>query len=189
MKSTTKTLLATLLLLSPAALSADPATKEKKEPQADPHESKAAADASKNKETETEEGEKAEAKADFEITINGNDQMQFDKKSFEVEAGKSVKLTLKHSGKLPKVAMGHNLVILKKGTNLTTWATKAMSAQANDYIPTDKPSQEQIFAKTKLLGGGESDTITFTAPDAGDYEFLCSFPGHFGVMKGKMTVK
>ena len=47
------------------------------------------------------------------ITISGNDTMQFDTKEFEVNSGEKVELELKNTGKLPKIAMGHNLVILK----------------------------------------------------------------------------
>ena len=49
------------------------------------------------------------------VTITGNDTMQFDTKEFTVETGGKVELEFKNIGKLPKIAMGHNLVILKKG--------------------------------------------------------------------------
>ena len=49
-----------------------------------------------------------------EVTITGNDTMQFDIKNFEVKPGVKVKLTLKNVGQVPKIAMGHNLVVLKK---------------------------------------------------------------------------
>jgi azurin len=39
------------------------------------------------------------------------------------------------------------------------------------------------------LGGGETDVIEFQAPPAGEYEFLCSFPGHYAMMRGKFVVK
>jgi len=48
------------------------------------------------------------------VTITGNDTMQFDLKSFEVKSGEKVELTFKNVGKIPKIAMGHNLVVLKK---------------------------------------------------------------------------
>lgn len=35
-------------------------------------------------------------------------------------------------------------------------------------------------AATEVIGNGESDTITFTAPAAGEYAFYCSVPGHRG---------
>ncbi len=48
-----------------------------------------------------------------------------------------------------------------------------------------------MLAHTKLLGPAETDTVTFTAPYvAGDYLYLCSFPGHYSQgTKGFMTVK
>lgn len=124
------------------------------------------------------------------VELTGNDAMQFSSKAFDVTAGQSVSLTLKHIGKLPKTAMGHNVVILKSGTVVATFATKAMTAKDTDYIPGDAESKGQIVAHTKTVGGGESDTVTFTAPtEPGAYPFLCTFPGHFAVMQGVMTVK
>jgi len=62
----------------------------------------------------------------------------------------------------------------------------AAAGEAAGYVPNDPA----ILAKTKLLNGGESDTATFTAPAAGTYTFLCTFPGHFVAgMKGTLTVK
>ena len=46
-----------------------------------------------------------------------------------------------------------------------------------------------MIAHTDMVGGGESSTITFTAPAAGEYPYICSFPGHFGLMTGKLIVK
>ncbi|MDE0837988.1 MAG: plastocyanin/azurin family copper-binding protein [Kiritimatiellae bacterium] len=40
-----------------------------------------------------------------------------------------------------------------------------------------------------MLGPGEEDVVTFTAPAAGTYNYLCTFPGHYAVMNGVMTVK
>ena len=126
-----------------------------------------------------------------EIEISGNDQMQFDKKTFEVKAGQKVKLTLKHSGKMPKAAMGHNIVILAKGVTAMAFGAAVMpngGTVANEYIPTK--NTDQMIAYTKMLGGGESVTIEFDAPaEAGSYEYLCTFPGHFALMKGTMVVK
>lgn len=124
------------------------------------------------------------------VELTGDDAMKFNTKAFEVTAGESVSLTLKHVGKMPKEGMGHNVVILKAGTPLPAFAMKAMAAKATDYIPEDEESKKLIVAHTKLIGGGESDTITFTAPtEPGAYPFVCTFPGHFAVMQGVMTVK
>ncbi|MGE9268557.1 MAG: plastocyanin/azurin family copper-binding protein, partial [Verrucomicrobiales bacterium] len=79
--------------------------------------------------------------------------------------------------------------ILKAGQVPAQFAMKAMSAKDNEYIPVAEADAAAILAHTKLLGPGEEDSITFTAPEAGEYPYLCSFPGHFGVMNGVMTVK
>jgi azurin len=40
-----------------------------------------------------------------------------------------------------------------------------------------------------VLGPGESETITFKLDAAGEYNFICSFPGHYALMKGVITAK
>lgn len=127
--------------------------------------------------------------SEVKIEIDSNDQMQYSTKAFEVTEGQIVTLVLKHTGKLPKAAMGHNVVILKPGTNVPEFAMKCAPMAASDYVPQDPESKAMIIANTKMLGGGETDTITFQAPAAGEYPFLCTFPGHFAMMQGVMTVK
>lgn len=121
------------------------------------------------------------------IVIKGSDAMQFDLKEIKVKAGQKVKLTLTHSGKLAKAAMGHNWVLLKPGTDVAAFGSKAAAARETDYIP--KSEEANILAHTKLVGGGESDTIEFTAPKKGKYTFICSFPGHYALMKGDFIVE
>ena len=128
--------------------------------------------------------------ADQKITVTGNDKMQFDVKEFTVKAGEKVELTFKNLGKLPKLAMGHNLVILKEGVRPLKFGQKIMGMGASPTNPLPKESLEDVIAATKLLGPGESDKITFTAPKkTGLYQYLCSFPGHYAIMRGIMTVE
>jgi azurin len=126
---------------------------------------------------------------DVKLELTGNDQMQFSVKALEVTEGQKVTLSFKHIGQLPVVAMGHNVVILKPGTELPAFAAKCAPAKDQGYIPQDEESKALIIAHTKMLGGGESDEITFTAPAPGAYPFLCTFPGHFAIMQGVLTVK
>lgn len=126
---------------------------------------------------------------DGKIELTGNDQMQYNIKAFKVTEGQKVVLSFKHIGQLPAIAMGHNVVILKSGTAVPAFATKCAPAKDTGYIPQDEESKKEMVAHTKMLGGGESDEITFTAPAAGDYPFICTFPGHFAIMQGVMTVK
>lgn len=132
----------------------------------------------------------AEKKVDHEITISGNDTMQFDVKNFDVNAGKKVKITFKNIGKLPKIAMGHNLVLLKKGVSAIAFGQKALGAGANAVNPLPDSLKEDVIANTQLLGPGEEEIVSFTAPkEKGAYEYVCTFPGHFAMMRGTMTVK
>lgn len=118
------------------------------------------------------------------IVLNSNDLMKFDKNMLLVTSGKKITLTLNHTGKLEKAIMGHNFVLLKQDVNVIAFAEKAVLARENEYIP----EGDEIIAHTKLLGGGESDTITIDALAKGHYTFICSFPGHSGMMKGKLIV-
>ena len=132
----------------------------------------------------------AEKKAEHKITISGNDTMQFDVKNFEVKAGKSVIITFKNAGKLPKIAMGHNLVLLKKGITAISFGQKALGAGANAVNALPDSLKGDVIASTKLLGPGEEEILSFTAPkETGAYEYVCTFPGHFAMMRGTMTVK
>lgn len=118
----------------------------------------------------------------FSVAIGSNDQMQFDKNELKVPVGEPISLTLKHTGKMAKNVMGHNLVILKQGVDFKDFAEKAALATDTDYIPSSEKSN--IIAHTKVIGGGESDTIEFVIEQAGTYEFLCTFPGHYAIMRG-----
>lgn len=134
---------------------------------------------------ESNEVKTNENATEIALVLSSNDQMKYDKKELRAREGQQVNLTLKHTGSMSKKVMGHNFVLLKKGTNVATFAQQAMQAKDNEYIP----EGDAVIAHTKLIGGGESTTVTFTAPAAGTYDFICSFPGHFGIMKGKFIVE
>lgn len=121
------------------------------------------------------------------IELQASDDMRFDKDLFKVKAGGKVKLTLKNVGTQPIEAMGHNAVVLDQGTDVAAFGGEAFKAKDDEYIPSTFASS--IIAHTKLLGPGESDEIEFTLPKAGVYEFICSFPGHWGTMRGKIVAE
>lgn len=127
--------------------------------------------------------------AECTIDIEGNDAMQYNVK--EIEVSKScdeVTLNFKHVGNLPKVAMGHNVVI-SKASEAQAIATEAAAAgPAKDYL---NEEDERIVVHTKMLGGGEEDSITFKPSvfeEGEEYTFFCSFPGHFAIMKGNVKL-
>lgn len=122
------------------------------------------------------------------VVLQSDDNMKFDKSEIRVKLGQTVKLTLKHIGTMPKTAMGHNFVLLKKGVDLAEFGNGCATAKAPDYdIPYNL--QKDVIIYTKMIGGGESDTIEFLTPPRGTYHFLCSFPGHYGMMNGVLIVE
>jgi azurin len=120
------------------------------------------------------------------VEITGNDSMQYDKKMLDVPATcKEVTVTLHHSGKLPAAAMGHNWVLVSTA-DLAAVATAGMGAGlAGNYVPA---GDKRVLAHTKVVGGGETASVTFSTAGlkpGGDYSYLCTFPGHNALMRGK----
>ena len=125
-----------------------------------------------------------------EVTISGNDTMQFAIKSFNASAGSDFKLPFKNTGKLPKIAMGHNLVILKKGISAIKFGQKVMAAGGNATNALPESVMDDVLVATKLLGPGESEVLNFKVPlEKGSYQYVCTFPGHFAMMRGVMEVE
>ena len=119
------------------------------------------------------------------VDIGSTDQMTFDKKEIAVAADcTEVEVTLKHVGKMPVAAMGHNWV-LSNTADAQPVANDGLSAGvANDHI---KKGDTRVIAHTKLIGGGQTTSVKFktTALKKGEaYTFFCSFPGHVALMKG-----
>jgi azurin len=137
-------------------------------------------------ESKDEVAEEEEEEGVTRVYLTGSDQMKFNKNQITVNAGDEVILTFEHVGKLPKETMGHNFVLLKKGTNVQEFGQEALEYKDNDYIPEDS---DAIIVHTKMLGGGEKTEITFTAPEKGNYDYICSFPGHVALMKGILSVE
>jgi azurin/glucose/arabinose dehydrogenase/lysophospholipase L1-like esterase len=111
------------------------------------------------------------------------EQMRYDIKSFSVKAGSKVRLWFANPDFMP-----HNLVIGLPGSiEEIGLAAEALGAQgfALGFIP----DSESIIAHSKLLNFKESELIEFTAPaNPGDYDFVCTFPGHWRLMNGTMKV-
>lgn len=124
------------------------------------------------------------------LEISGSDAMQYDKKELAIAADcKVVQLTLKHSGKLPISAMGHNWVLTKTADVTPVNNAGLAAGLAKNHVP---PGDKRVIAFTPVVGGGQSTTISFPTTGlvkGGDYTFFCSFPGHIGLMRGKFLVQ
>ena len=130
------------------------------------------------------------AAAECKATVESTDAMQFTTKALTVPAAcKQFTVTLKHAGKLPKTVMGHNFVLGKTAdiNGINTDGMKAGAAQ--NFV---KPGDARVIASSKVIGGGESATITIPVGKlkAGEsYTYICSFPGHASIMRGTLVLK
>lgn len=127
--------------------------------------------------------------AECAVTVESNDAMQFNVKSMDVpKSCKHFDITLKHVGKLPKTAMGHNLVVSKTADMAGVAKDGIGAGVVKDYL---KAGDTRVLAHTKLIGGGESDTVRLDVSQLGageSYSFFCSFPGHSALMKGNLQL-
>jgi putative heme-binding domain-containing protein len=110
-------------------------------------------------------------------------RMLYDLTEFWVEAGKPVAIVFQNNDVMP-----HNLVITASGAmQRVGQAAELLSGDGTnaDFIP----DTSEVLWHTKLLYPGQSERLTFVAPDEpGDHPFVCTFPGHWRVMNGTMHV-
>ncbi|MFP6879403.1 MAG: PVC-type heme-binding CxxCH protein [Roseibacillus sp.] len=106
---------------------------------------------------------------------------------FEVTPNQPVKLILTNPD-----ATQHNLLVLDRGASVeeigmaANEMAKSPDGVKKHFIPNDK----RILHYTKLLDPNTSETLRFRAPSKpGTYPYLCTFPGHWILMKGEMIVK
>lgn len=115
------------------------------------------------------------------------ERLLFTKTEFTVTSGQPVKLVFANTD-----ATEHNLLILAKDTPIQEIGEAANEmardpeAAQKQYLPDDK----RIIHATRMLKKGQSQTLRFTAPtEPGTYPYLCTFPGHWTIMKGTMIVR
>ena len=122
-----------------------------------------------------------------EITlhIKGNTMtdMTYDQTEIRVKAKSTVKLTIINDA--TDQSMQHNFVLVDDGT-VEKVATEGIKAgAAANYTP----KMSSVYVGTKVTMPGETTSITFPAPDKGNYEFVCTYPGHWQKMRGKFFVE
>lgn len=114
------------------------------------------------------------------------ERLLYDVREFKVKAGQPVKLIFENPDVTP-----HNLLIVQPGAAdevglAGNEMAKTPDGLAKGFIP-DSP---KILHTTPLLSQGEREILRFRAPaKPGRYPYLCSFPGHWLVMKGEMVVE
>ena len=91
---------------------------------------------------------------------------------------------------MPKIAMGHNWVLLNKDTDALAFGQKVLASGGSSTNALPKSLLGEVVAYPQVLGPGESESVTFDPPsEKGEYEYVCTFPGHFAMMRGVLEVK
>ena len=123
------------------------------------------------------------------VDIIGSDDMKFNLTTIAARRGETLRIRLISKGVIPKVAMAHNVVVLKLGTDVLMLLKDGAPHRATDFI--SPAMQDAVVAKTPLAGPGETVQVSFTVPSKpGSYPFICTFPGHYQAgMKGILVVK
>jgi azurin len=123
------------------------------------------------------------------VHIAATDDMKFSVSEIVAEPNEPLRIVLGVKGTAPKIAMAHNVVFLKKGTNVEAFINASSNARDTGFVAPALSSQ--VLAATALAGAGETVTVTFTAPSQrGRYTFVCSFPGHYASgMRGVLIVE
>ena len=122
---------------------------------------------------------------DFIVRGVGNTmaEMKFDIGNITVEEGTWVRITLVNEG--VDNAMQHNIVFVNYGTR------KEIASQAIEAGPSMQyvPNNENVIAASDLAMPGETVVLEFKAPSKGNYEYLCTYPGHGEIMRGYFFIK
>ncbi len=115
------------------------------------------------------------------------EQMRYDNARLVVEAGKPFEVILENTDAMP-----HNLVFVQPGSRqevaeaAQNMKPDALDKQGRAFIPKD---HAKIIAATRLVEPDQKETLKVTAPATeGEYEYVCTFPGHWAIMWGKLIV-
>ena len=114
------------------------------------------------------------------------ERLLYDLREFKVAPGAPVKLVFENPDVTP-----HNLLIVQPGAaDEVGIAGNEMAKTPDGFAKGFIPDSPKILHKTKMLNQGDSEVLRFTAPTAkGKYPYICTFPGHWLVMKGEMIVE
>jgi azurin/glucose/arabinose dehydrogenase len=117
------------------------------------------------------------------VTLGTKPGLKFDLSEIQVKAGSKVKLVFNNNDD-----MLHNLVVTKPGMANSVGEAGlnlGLKGAEMNYIP-DSPN---VLYHTGILQPESSEAIYFVAPaKTGDYQYVCTFPGHYTLMQGKLKV-
>ena len=114
-----------------------------------------------------------------------NEQMLYDKTLIVVEAGKPVEIILMNEDSMP-----HNLVVVAPGAlEEIGEAAEKMAPDPDAEGRIHIPKSPKVLYCTRMVEPGQQIKLSFTAPETpGDYQYVCTFPGHWRRMVGTLAV-
>jgi len=183
-----RSIILSAFVLSLAACTGQPAP----EPQEEPKEE---AKVEEKKEEPKEEAKEEEAAAGSVVVGNDDggeypevivesdgDQMAFKQTELVIKADTPTRIKMVNNATSP--AMIHNVVIVKKGEGANVGQAAVQVSAEKHHVP-ESPA---VLAATKLAQPGETTTVVVNLP-AGEYDYICTFPGHYVMMKGTLKVE
>lgn len=119
-----------------------------------------------------------------EVTLESDgNEMAYKQDKITLKADTKTRIIMKNNA--TSAAMKHNVVIVKAGTEDEVGQKGVSIGPDKDYVPADDPN---VLAATNMSEPGETTTTTVELP-AGEYAFICTFPGHYVLMRGKVIVE
>jgi azurin len=121
--------------------------------------------------------------ATFDLVAPG-ESLAFEPTTLTVSAGQEVTINFANGSAVQQ----HNWVLVSGDESVAAQiaADGITAGPGAEYLPADRSN---IIAATALADGGETVSVSFTAPAAGTYRYICTVPGHYPLMQGTLTVQ
>ena len=123
------------------------------------------------------------------INVSSSDNLKFDKNKLIIDSKCSeFAINFKHEGQMAAKTAGHNIVIVRSKDFDTVVSKIDMKLGTESGF---LPDMKEVIAKTAIIGGGSQTSIIMNASQLSKdetYTFFCSFPGHYGAMKGTVEI-
>jgi azurin len=125
-------------------------------------------------------GERGPAVADTTISIHSTgSNLEFLPSRISAKQGTRVTIRYANEGTLP-----HNIVLVKDEADINMLGKAAFEAKETGYVPLEHA--DRLIAYSDLVVPGETVEVTFEVPPAGEYFFVCLYPGHYNMMVGTL---
>ena len=112
------------------------------------------------------------------------DELAYDVVEIRARAGSEITIEFVNKS----AGMPHNVVFVNSESDINPIGIAALQASKNEYIPQNE--LDRMFGYTEMAGPGETVSVTITVPETpGTYPYICTYPGHFTVMQGRLIVR